>query len=933
MATGNRLDPEQQARVEIDRLLEAAGWVVQDRDAINLRAARGVAVREYWTPTGPADYVLFVDRRAIGSVEAKRLGLTLSTVETQGDRYAEGFRQRAAEIGVKFWGTDAQPLPFHYMSTGAETLFSSRRDPVVRPRDVFAFHRPETLLAWAQVERTMRTALRTMPPLATAGLRDAQVDAVTALEASLRDDRARSLISMTMGSGKTFVATTETYRLVELAKASRVLFLVDRVSLGKQAYDAVRSYVTPGDGRKFPELHGVQLLTSNRIEPSAKVVITTIQRLYSILRGDEEFDESLEEESAFESQAGADSEPPKTVAYQPKVPIETFDVIFTDECHRSIYGKWGEVLDYFDAFLIGMTATPSAFTYGYFNGNVVSDYTHAQSVRDGVNVDYTVYRIDTEVTQAGATVARGETVQVRDVFTREQAFRELDDELTYDPAKLDRAVVAPDQIRTVIRAFRDRIATDIFPGRSEVPKTIVFCKSDSHTEDVLRVIREEFARGSHFAKKITYRAEGRTEDLIRSFGNDPAFRIAVSVDQIATGTDIKAVECLVFMRFVQSRILFEQMKGRGVRTIDPDRLQSVTPDARVKDHFVIVDAVGITDEGRAWADSKPLDRQPSVPLKQILQQVAEGADSDDVVSTLGARLLRLDRRLSDAQREQIADLLPVGQTLHDVAAALVDAIDESRQRAAAEQAIDEARAPTEQELAAARDELADLALAPLGDPAVRRRILEIQVQTEQVIDLITRDQVTFAGFTDFGEAERAVETFKEFIDEHHDEYVALQAYFGQPVRRRLNLGDIRKLARAIEAPPIGLTPERIWQAYEKLDASKVRGSGGRMLTDMVSLVRFATETDPTLVPHADAVRVRFDAWLMEQEAAGRKFSAEQQRWLTMVVEHIAASMTIEPDDFDLDPFAQQGGLDAAYGEFGDGLNPLLNELNSVLAEA
>lgn len=212
-------------------------------------------------------------------------------------------------------------------------------------------------------------------------------------------------------------------------------------------------------------------------------------------------------------------------------------------------------------------------------------------------------------------------------------------------------------------------------------------------------------------------------------------------------------------------------------------------------------------------------------------------------------------------------------------------------------------------------------------------LLEAQTLSEQVIDLITRDQVVFAGFTDFGEAERAVETFREFIDEHHDEYVALQAYFGQPLRRRLALDDIRDLAKAIEAPPVGLTPERLWKAYEKLDASKVRGAGGRMLTDMVSLVRYATETDPDLVPHADAVRVRFDAWLTEQQSAGRTFSAEQMRWLTMVVEYIAASMTIEPEDFDLDPFAQQGGLDAAYDEFGDQLNALLDELNAVLAEA
>jgi type I restriction enzyme R subunit len=930
MAMEGRLLPEQEARVGIDAMLEAAGWVVQDYRAMNLRAADGVAVGEFPTARGPTDYMLFVKRRAIGSVEAKKKGLTLRGVEPQGDKYAHGFKQTAAEKGLKTW---RELLPFHYMSTGAETLFASRIDPTTKPREVFAFHRPETLLAWAQDDLSMRARLRTMPPLDPAGLRDAQVKAVTGLEESFRADRQRSLVSMTMGAGKTYVAVSEAYRLIRHAGAKRILFLVDRINLGVQAGDEFRAYVTPDDGRKLSELYDVQLLRSNYIDPAAKVVITTIQRLYSILRGDEEFDETLEAESSFETQRGSEHEPRKEVVYQPKVPIETFDFIFTDECHRSIYGKWGEVLDYFDAFLVGLTATPSKFTYGYFKGNVILDYTHEQSVIDGVNVDYNVYRIDTAVTRAGSTIERGEWVQIRDTVTREEAFTELDDDITYDQAKLDRAVVAPDQIRTVVRTFRDKVCTEIFPGRTEVPKTIVFCKSDSHAEDVLEAFRDEFGRGSEFAKKVTYRAEQSSQELIRQFRNDPVFRIAVSVDQIATGTDIKPVECLLFMRMVASRSLFEQMKGRGVRCINPDELQAVTPDARVKDHFVIIDAVGITDEGRAWADSRPLDREPSVPLKNLLQRVAEDADNDELLTTLGSRLLRLDRRLNDEQREEIADLLPAGTTLVDLAADLINATELLHQTAAASAELGEGREPTDDEIDAARERLVDAALAPLADPKVRQKILDIQTQTQQLIDLATQDQVFFTGFTDFGQAEDAVETFEQFLQEHRDEYVAIAAYYHQPVRRRLSLKDIKRLAHAIETPPLNLTPEKLWKAYEKLDGSKVRGEGGRVLTDIVSLVRYALKAEDALVPHIDAVRVRFDLWVTEQESAGRNFSAEQRRWLEMVRDHIATSMTIEPDDFDLDPFAQEGGLDAAYDAFGDQLNPLLDELNMVLADA
>ena len=925
-----RLLPEQEARVEIDAMLRAAGWEVQDYRQMNLRAAEGVAVREFPTARGPADYLLYVQRKAIGSIEAKKKGKTLLGVEPQGDRYAEGFKETAAERGLPAW---RELIPFHYMSTGAETLFASRIDPVIKPREVFSFHRPETLLAWVNQDASTRTRLRTMPALDERGLRDAQVTAIAGLEESFRADRQRSLVSMTMGAGKTYVAVSEAYRLIRYAGAQRILFLVDRINLGVQARDEFRAYVTPDDGRKLSELYGVQLLQSNQIDPAAKVVIITIQRLYSILRGEEEFDETLEEESGWETQRGSEDEPRKEVNYQPSVPIETFDFIFTDECHRSIYGKWGEVLDYFDAFLIGLTATPSKFTYGYFKGNVILDYTHEQSVIDGVNVDYNVYRIDTEVTRKGSTIGRGEWVQVRDRLTREQAFTELDDDITYDEQKLDRAVVAPDQIRTVVRAFRDKVCTEIFPGRTEVPKTIVFCKNDSHAEDVLQAFRDEFGRGSEFAKKVTYRAEQSSQDLIRQFRNDPVFRVAVSVDQIATGTDIKPVECLLFMRMVGTRSLFEQMKGRGVRRINPDELQAVTPDARIKDHFVLVDAVGITDEDRAWADSRPLDREPSVSLKTLLQRVAEGVESDELLTTIGSRLLRLDRRLNDEQREKIADLLPGATTLVDLAGDLIKATEHAHQHDAAAAEMDEESAPTDDEIASARDRLVDAALTPFADPQVRQRILDIQSQTQQLIDLATQDRVVFTGFSDFGQAEDAVQTFEQFLTEHHDEYVAIAAYYEQPRRRRLSLRDIKQLAHAIEAPPLNLTPEKLWKAYEKLDASKVRGEGGRVLTDVVSLVRFALKDEDELVPHIDAVRVRFDLWMTEQESADREFSHEQRRWLAMVRDHIATSMTIEARDFDLDPFAQEGGLDAAYEAFGEQLSPLLDELNTVLAEA
>lgn len=929
---GGHLTPEQQARVEIDAQLVAAGWLVQNHIDMELSAGNGIAVREFPTATGPADYVLYVGEKVVGTIEAKKQGVTLAGVEPQADRYAEGFATTAKEKGLPYW---VLPLPFHYMSTGAETRFMDRRDPHARPREVFSFHRPETLVAWAQDEKSLRARLQELPVLDTTHLRGIQTEAIKGLEASFCAGREKSLVAMTMGSGKTRVAVEEAYRLIRHGEAKRILFLVDRINLGEQARDEFRGFVTPDDGRKFSELYNVQLLRSNHIDPASRVVITTIQRLYAILRGqpDAEFDPESEQASTFELAAEDSTDFVELpVVYQSIVPIEEFDFIFTDECHRSIYGRWGQVLDYFDAFLVGLTATPSKFTYGYFEGNVVANYTHEQSVVDGINVDYLVYRIKTKVTEEGGEIEAGEFVRVRDKITRKQAYQKLEDELVYEAEKLDRAVVAEDQIRTVIRAFRDKALDEMFPDRSEVPKTVFFCKDDGHAEDVLKVIRDEFGRGAEFAKKITYRTEGSSQQHIQDFRTNPAFRIAVSVDQISTGTDIRAIECLVFMRMVKSRALFEQMKGRGTRKVDKDEFWAVTPGAKdegaIKDHFVIVDCVGISDEDRAWAESKPLDRDPSRPLKGLLQDIAQGVRKDDVLATIAARLTRLQQRLEPDDEEGFAAV--AGQSLGSVAARLVAAIDEEQQAQRAKADLGEDREFTEEEMTAARAALVTEAVAPLMKAEVRQKILSLQTKSEQIIDLITQDELLEAGYVDAGQARQVVDDFQKFIEDHHDEFVALKAYYQQPYKSRPTLKDLKDLGKAIESPPYNLTPRRIWRAYEKLEESKVNGSGGRVMTDLVELIRFALEQDDELQPHKAVIDLRFDIWLAEQQSK-REFSQDQLRWLTMVKEHIATSMTIEKDDFDLEPFAQEGGLLAATGIFDGDLDGLLAELNEALA--
>lgn len=926
----DRLPAEAKARVRIDEMLGASGWAVQDVSRINLAECRGVAVREFVLrpPHGRADYLLFVDGQAVGIIEAKKAGATLTGVEWQSAKYTDGLME-----GVPAW---RRPLPFAYESTGVETRFTNGLDPDARSRPVFSFHTPTTLRGWVEDHRrdpdraTLRARLREMPALSPAGLWPAQERAVLNLERSLAQNRPRSLIQMATGSGKTFTACNISYRLIKHADARRVLFLVDRANLGRQTLREFQSFVVPDTQRKFSDEYIVQRLTSNSLDTTARVTITTIQRLYSILRGEPDLDPEVEEHSTYD----LGDQAPAPIEYNPAVPVEFFDVVIIDECHRSIYGLWRQVLDYFDAFLVGLTATPNKQAFGFFNQNLVMEYTHDQAVADGVNVDFDVYRIRTEITETGGKVDAGLVTGFRDRQSRAVRWEQVDEDIAYTAAQLDRAVVARDQIRTVIRAFRDRLFSEIFPGRREVPKTLIFAKDDSHADDIVQIVREEFGKGNDFIAKITYKSGSqgqRPEDLLTSFRNSFLPRIAVTVDMIATGTDVKPLECVLFMRSVKSRTFFEQMKGRGVRIINDTDLQAVTPDARVKDRFVIVDAVGVTET--PLNDTQPLERQPTVPLDKLMRQVALGSTDADVISTIASRLARLDRQLTKDDRAELTEAAG-GVTLGEITHALVEALDPDRQYTAAQTATGTTD-PTAEEVRAAAAHLIRAAVAPLAiNPDLRQKIVEVKRSYEQTIDETSKDVLLEAGYS-VDAADRArhtVESFREFIEEHKDEITALQILYSRPYAQRVTFKEVKDLAHAIGRPPHAWTPERLWTAYETLDKTKVRGSGPRTLTDIVSIVRYTLQQQDELVPFADQVRERFAGWkVIQHQQAGRTFTSEQEAWLERIRDHVAASMGITMDDFDYTPFVEHGGVGKAYEIFGDDLARLLDELTEVLA--
>jgi type I restriction enzyme, R subunit len=918
---------EARARKKIDAQLDAAGWIVQSASQANVAAGPGVAVREFVLEKGHGrvDYLLFVGGQPAGVIEAKPEGTTLVEVEHQSGKYVEGLPD-----WIK---APVYPLPFIYESTGSETRFTNGYDPDARSRRVFTFHRPETLAEWSrkiaanEEAPTFRARLKAMPDLDTTGLWGVQATAITNLEESLREDRPRALIQMATGSGKTFTAANVAFRLIRHAEAKRILFLVDRSTLGKQTKLEFEKFVIPDTQRNFPAEYNIQHLTTNTIDTTSRVCISTIQRIFSILKGDADLDPEMDEHSVYELPVAE----PLEVEYNPQLSPDAFDIIIVDECHRSIYGLWRQVLEYFDAHIIGLTATPTKQTFGFFRQNLVMEYSHDMAVTDGVNVDFTIYTIRTAITEAGSKIDVGEFAGYRDRMTRKVRWDAVDEPVEYAPNQLDRAVVAPDQIRTIISTFKDRLFTELFPGRKTVPKTLIFAKDDSHADDVVQMVREVFGKGNEFATKITYRTrDGKPEDLLQAFRNSLNPRIVVTVDMIATGTDVKPLECLIFMRSVKSRTYFEQMIGRGVRVMNDTDFQSVTNDAKHKDRFIVVDAVGVTDTDLVET-ILPLERKPTASLKDLLKLVGFGNRDPEVASTIAGRLARLETRLPDDERKMLLDLAD-GKTLGAIAHGIVDALDPDNQLAAVQEAggsLDD-EAAVEQ---AATNLIAE-ALKPLAEnPELRTAILDVQKSFEQTIDEVSTDVLLEAGPSEEGREKAAalINSFRDYIEEHKDDIRALEVLYSRPHKERLTFPEIKELAHAIERPPRQWTPEKLWRAYEMLDKSKVRGSGGKMLTDIVSLVRYTLHQDDELVPFREHVEHRFAGWLLAQEQRGVTFTSEQRQWLTWMKDSIASDLAISTESFELPPFVEHGGIGKAVQVFGEQLTPLVDELSEALA--
>jgi type I restriction enzyme, R subunit len=914
--------PEERARVLIDQQLAQAGWHVCDRKDIDLVNHAGNAVREVIMDKGHgrADYLLYLNGEVVGVIEAKPVGTTLSGVEWQSTMYAAGLPEEYRAMAV----LKDERLPFVYEASGSETRFTNGFDPFPKARKIFNFQTPETLARlirdyYANPDAsTWRAKVLSMPSYDDYSLRPAQRDAIKGVEYSLgAGTHTRSLVQMATGAGKTRFAVTEAYRLLKYGGFNRILFLVDRNNLGDQTLREFADFSTPDDGRKFTELYNVNKLTSAGMASSSKVVISTIQRVFAGLKGEVVSEEDDEQIDGFEPAA------PVTVEYSADMPPETFDLVIVDECHRSIYGLWRGVLEYFDAHVVGLTATPTKQTIGFFQQNLVSEYTYAQSVADGVNVDFEVYRIQTEISSKGALIEAGTVVPKMDKRTRRERWEALDEDFDYEASDLDRSVTSKAQIRLVLETFRDRLFTEIFPNRSVVPKTLIFAKDDNHAEEIVSTVKDVFGKGNDFAAKITYQAKD-PKQLLVNFRNSPDLRIAVTVDMIATGTDVKPIECVFFMRDVHSSTYFEQMKGRGARTIQDADFRVVTPDALHKDRFIIVDAVGVTEH--PYKDAAPLERAKTVSLEKLLERAANFTITTDEVTSLASRLSRLERELSPTEQTEVYKL--AGVQLKDITKQLITVADPDVLAGLMENAPKGADGEPDFKKAL-REHIKSVVTPLAGNAPLRQRLLEIRADHDRIIDEVNKDTLLMAGgVVDFDKARGVVASWKQFIEDNKDEVALIHVLYSQPAGAKVTFQELKELADRLKRPPVSASIDLIWNSFQALDGDKVKQSAKHAATDLVALIRYTLEQDKVLVPFADIVQERYEGWLATQKV---EFSETQLWWLERIKDTIVQSARFSVDDLELAPFSERGGADGIGRDLGSQALDIINAMNEALA--
>lgn len=879
------MTPEEKARQKIDQWFTDAGWKVINRDEYE-PTSTAVAIREGLLKDNlEADYFLFISGKAVGVLEAKReeTDAFSSIVCEQAALYAKSV--------PNIYQTYQRPLPFIFTSNGKELYFCDFREQDQCFKQIMTIPTPHELVK----KLGINDYFAGLPTLRKKGLRDCQYEAITELEKSFRSGQKRALMVLATGAGKTYTACLAAYRMLSCTPMRRVLFLVDRNNLGKQAEGEFGTFRLTENGEAFNTIFTVNRLRSSSIPSDSNVVISTIQRLFSFLKGEtiEDNDDDDENEPAEEVIL-----PPN-----PDLPHDYFDMIIIDECHRSIYKNWRKVLEYFDtARLVGFTATPIPETMAFFNNNRIVNYTLEKSIVDGVNVDCRVYRIKTQVTETGGAILEGEKFKEETRYTGEVKTVSSKETKTYTNKELNRSIINPAQIKLILTTYRDVVYTELFndpqrePNMDYLPKTLIFALNEAHATNIVQIAKEVFGRtDDRFVQKITYSA-GDSNELIRQFRNDKDFRIAVTCTLVATGTDVKPLEVVMFMRDVESLPLYIQMKGRGVRTIGDEQLRNVTPNAFSKDCFYLVDAVGVTEHEKTIPTASDEPTTKTITLKELLERISHGYIPDEYLKRLAATLARIYNKADDSQRKEFARLSR--DDMKELSARIYDALE---------------KGTLPPFVSTEKPNLERKGLvSPLANHADARRYLLILAAGFVNTLMPGEDTLISKGFS-IEEAKNTTEAFEEFCRENADEIEALRIIYnneGEPITYSM----LKELEHKLKIANNHLAPKQIWNSYAILSPSKVKRSTTKeesdALTNIIQLVRFAFRQIERLDSVVTTSKQYFNLWLGQNQ---REITDKQREVISRIVDYIASNGACTVRDIREDDATHAAQMIRAFG--------------------
>ena len=857
------MNPEEKARVIIDRMFEEAGWKVVDRDkyAPNMTA---VAIKEgLMVGNREADYLLFLNGKAVGVLEAKRIETDINSdiVQEQARLYT-----RSCPKWCQAWFPNI-PLPLAYVANSRDLMFYDTRKSNSEFEYCKKIHTPKEVKKLLSLEDDYVG----LPTLSPKGLRACQYEAITQLEQSFRNGENRALMVLATGAGKTYTACLAAYRMLAFTPMKRILFLVDRNNLGKQAETEFGTFRLTENGDPFNTIFTVNRLKSSSVLTDSNVVISTIQRLFSLLKGDEITDNDEDDEEIEDKEI--------MLPENPNLLSDFFDMIIIDECHRSIYGNWQKVLNYFSkAKLIGLTATPIPETKAFFNGNIIVNYTLEKSIVDGVNVDCRVYRIKTQATENGGAILEGDKVKRETCYTGQVQTINNQETKNYTREELNRSIINPAQIKLILETYRDAVYTELFtdpqrePNMDYLPKTLIFALNENHATNIVQIAKEVFGyNDNRFVQKITYSA-GDSNELIRQFRNDKDFRIAVTCTLVATGTDIKPLEVVMFMRDVASEPLYIQMKGRGVRTIGDEQLRNVTPNAYSKDCFFLVDAVGVTEHEKSITSPSDSATTKLISLKELLEKITHGNVSDDYLRLLASRLSRISHKCEEKDREKFISLAHI--SMMDIASNIFDALEQGS-------------LPEYVNVNESNTIRKALVHNIANEPDAREFLLILNAGFIETL-MPGEDMLISKGFSQ-EEAQATTSAFEAYCEEHKDEIEALRIIYnnqGEP----LTYAILKDLENKLKFANSKFNTSLLWNSYAIINPPMVKHSSTKeekeALTNIIQLVRYAFHQIGRLESLYPSANQRFNLWCGQNQ---RPLTEEQIGVMQQVFSYIASN--------------------------------------------